>query len=110
MRLIDKSVWHGSQFILSTAKKIFPNAQAVCRNASSGGEAAVSVEKIRPVRTTSDSVPRAIASVAFEKDLLMEPRSRPLAVLTMRRKSKKFHPREPIRRNPADITYRRNYG
>lgn len=24
--------------------------------------------------------------------------------------SKKFHPREPIGPNPADITYRRNYG
>jgi len=31
---------------------------------------------------TSESVPRAVASEAFEKDLLMEPRSLPLAVLT----------------------------
>src|SRR5262245_37143513 len=34
----------------------------------------------RPVGTTSESAPRAVASRAFEKDLLMGPRSLPLAV------------------------------
>jgi len=108
--LIDKVLTPESQFALSTTKKKSPTAQAACRNTSGGGEAHDRVEKIRPVRTTSDSVPRAVASESFEKDLLTEPRSLPLAVLTRRRRSKKFHSREPIERNPADITYRRNYG
>jgi len=33
---------------------------------------------------TSESAPRAVVSGAFEKDLLMESRSLPLAVLTRR--------------------------
>src|SRR5262245_25472534 len=38
----------------------------------------------------SESVPRAVASESFEKDLLTEPRSLPLAVLTRRRRSHYF--------------------
>src|SRR5215510_11751601 len=45
--------------------------------------------KKRTVRTTSESVPRAVASEAFRKDLLMEPRSLPLEVLTRPHRAEK---------------------
>jgi hypothetical protein len=41
-------------------------------------------EIFRPDLATSDSAPRAVASEAFERGLLMEPRSLPLAVLKAR--------------------------
>jgi hypothetical protein len=42
------------------------------------------LEIFRLERTTSDSVPRAVASGAFKMDVLMERRSLPLAVLKAR--------------------------